>query len=157
MEYISGKFKLAATDLSNHLSCPHLTQLNRKVALGELKRPFRKDPSLEILALRGREHEAAFVEYLTRKNLTSINLQNRSKESTVEAMAKGVDVIVQAKLEEGQWMGYADVLLKIPGKSRFGDWSYEVYDTKLAQSTRAGTILQLCLYTDLLSTMQESV
>lgn len=156
MEWISNIFQLAATDLSNHLSCFHLTQLNRKVALGELKKPYRKDPSLEILAQRGREHEAAFVEYLKRKGLTVARLQSRTVDSTLEAMANGVDVIVQARLEDGQWIGYADVLLKVSGKSRFGNWAYEVYDTKLAQTTRAGTVLQLCLYSDLLSVMQQS-
>ncbi|MEO5977040.1 MAG: TM0106 family RecB-like putative nuclease [Chryseolinea sp.] len=157
MEFISNTFQLAATDLSNHLSCFHLTQLNRKVALGELKKPYRKDPSLEILAQRGREHETAFVEYLKAKGLTVSKLQSRSVDATIEAMNKGVDVIVQARLENGQWMGYADVLLKVDGKSKFGDWSYEVYDTKLSQTTRAEAVLQLCLYSDLLSAMQECV
>ncbi len=35
MIYSSDHFQLAATDLSNHLSCSHLTQLQRKVAGGE--------------------------------------------------------------------------------------------------------------------------
>jgi predicted RecB family nuclease len=38
--------------------------------------------------------------------------------------------------------------------SRFGDWSYEVYDCKLASETKAGTILQLSLYSELLSIAQ---
>ena len=33
--------------------------------------------------------------------------------------------------------------------ARSGDWSYEVVDTKLARETKGGTILQLCLYSDL--------
>lgn len=157
MLFLSGKFQLAATDLSNHLGCAHLTQLNRKAALKELNKPYRKDPSLEVLAKRGRDHETAFVEHLKKKGLTVINLQNQSVEATLDAMTKGIDVIVQARLEDGQWMGYADVLLKIPGVSKFGNWSYEVYDTKLAMTTRAGTILQLSLYTDMLAMMQGTV
>jgi predicted RecB family nuclease len=157
MDFRSDKFYLAATDLSNHLSCTHLTQLNRKVALSELKKPYRKDPSLEILAQRGREHEAAYVEHLKKKNLSVVNLQNQPASATLDSMAKGVDVIVQARLEHEQWMGYSDILLKVSGKSKFGDWSYEVCDTKLAQNTRAGSILQLCLYTDMLAVMQEFV
>jgi predicted RecB family nuclease len=157
MIYNAGIFQLAATDLSNHLGCAHLTQLNRKAAIGELKKPYRKDPSLEVLAQRGRDHETAFVEHLRKKGLSIINVQNQSVSSAIAAMKKGVDVIVQARLEDEHWMGYADILLKIKGKSKFGDWSYEVYDTKLAQNTRAGTILQLSLYTDMLSIMQESV
>jgi uncharacterized protein len=144
-------FQLSATDLSNHLSCRHLTELNRKVWLGELDRPHYNDPSLVVLEQRGRDHEAAYVEFLKRKGLRVVNIDNLPVTATLNAMAEGVDVIVQARVEAESWMGKADILLKVAGKSKFGDWSYEVQDTKLAQNTKAGTILQLCLYTDLLT------
>jgi predicted RecB family nuclease len=51
-------------------------------------------------------------------------------------------------------MGYADLLFKVNRPSDLGDWSYEVADTKLALTTRAGVVLQLCLYSDLLTTLQ---
>lgn len=151
MHYIEGNFRMAATDLSNHLSCAHLTQLNRKVALKEIPEPKYYDPTLEILIQRGKEHEAAYVLWLKQRGLTVLDVNRQPVESVVHAMQRGVDVIVQAKLEEKQWMGYADILMKVPGESRFGNWTYEVQDTKLSENTRAGTILQLCLYTDLLS------
>ena len=154
----SGKgFQLYASDLANHLGCRHLTQLNRSVALGELKKPTWHDPSLDILIERGREHEAAYVAYLKEKGLKILDLTGQPIEATYEAMKKGIDVLVQPALADGQWAGFADVVLKVPGKSKFGDWSYEVQDTKLAQQTRASAILQLCLYTELVSVMQESV
>ncbi len=153
MKY-NGHFWLAATDLSNHLSCNHLTQLERKVAFGEIKKPSYRDPSLDVLIQRGQEHEAAYVGYLSQKGLKVVDLKNQSIEATLKVMAQGVDVIVQAKIEHGPWMGYADILLKVSGESKFGNWCYEVQDTKLAQNTRAATILQLCLYTDLLSIIQ---
>ena len=156
MRYFSDSFELAATDLSNHLSCAHLTQLQRKVALGEIKKPSWYDPSLDILIKRGQEHEAAYVEFLSKKGLTVVNLNGQSAEKVIEAMKQGADVIIQAALQNGQWMGYADILLKVPGTCKFGNWSYEVQDTKLAQNTRAATILQLSLYTDLLATLQGS-
>jgi len=156
MIYSSDNFQLAATDLSNHLSCAHLTQLQRKVALDEIKKPSWRDPSLDVLIKRGQEHEAAYVEFLSKKGLKVVNLNGQSIEGVVEAMKQGADVLVQASLQDGQWMGYADILLKVPGKSKFGNWSYEVQDTKLAQNTRAATILQLCLYTDLIATLQGS-
>ncbi|MEX2233000.1 MAG: TM0106 family RecB-like putative nuclease [Cyclobacteriaceae bacterium] len=156
MVYSSHNFQLAATDLSNHLSCAHLTQLHRKVALDEIKKPSWRDPSLDVLIKRGQEHEAAYVEFLSKNGLKVVNLNGQPIQGVVEAMKQGTDVLVQTSLEDGQWMGYADILLKVPGKSKFGNWSYEVQDTKLAQNTRAATILQLCLYTDLLATLQES-
>ncbi len=155
MRYNSDRFELAATDLSNHLSCAHLTQLERKVALKEIKKPTWHDPSLDVLIQRGHEHEVAYVEFLS-KNLKVVNLNGQPVEKVIEAMASGTDVIVQAQMQDGHWSGHADILLKAPGQSKFGNWMYEVQDTKLAQNTRAATILQLCLYTDLLSTLQGS-
>lgn len=156
MVYSSNGFRLTATDLANHLGCEHLTQLNRAVALGELDEPDWSDPALAILAKRGAEHEAAYVGFLKGKGLTSIYLKGQSLEATIDAMRQGIDVLVQARLEKDIWLGYADILLKVPGQSRFGNWSYEVQDTKLAQNTRAATILQLCLYSDLLADIQRS-
>ena len=72
-------------------------------------------------------------------------------------MQSGVDLIVQAPLALDNWRGYADILIKVPLKSNLGDWSYEVYDTKLSQNTKAASILQLCLYTDLVATLQGEV
>lgn len=154
MNFTNNIFQLSATDLSNHLSCRHLTELNRKAAKGEIEKPHWTDPQLEILIERGRDHEKAYVSFLEAKGLNIVNLQGRSSLSTVDAMTAGADVIVQAPLDHEQWTGYADILLKVPGKSKFGDWIYEVQDTKLAQNTKAGTILQLCLYSDLLAELQ---
>ncbi|HEY5748407.1 MAG TPA: TM0106 family RecB-like putative nuclease [Chryseolinea sp.] len=155
MRNVSGILYLAATDLSNYLGCKHLSQLDRAVANKELAKPDWFDPALAVLAKRGAQHEAAYVEHLRQKGLTIVDLKNQPTEETVKAMAAGVDVITQATLSEGVWTGNADILLKIPGTSRFGNWSYEVQDTKLSQNTRAATILQLCLYTDLLARLQD--
>lgn len=154
MTYDSGTFFLAATDLSNHLSCQHLTQLNRRVALGEIKKPAWRDPSLDVLIKRGEEHEAAYVAYLKDKGLSSVYLKGQSVEATAVAMKSGVDLIVQAPLGLGNWLGYADILVRVPRKSKLGDWSYEAHDTKLSQNTKASAILQLCLYTDLSGVLQ---
>src|SRR5262245_66598651 len=70
-------------------------------------------------------------------------------------MRAGTDVIVQAGLTNTQWFGYADVLRKVSTSSaELGGWSYEAVDTKLSRETRGGTILQLCVYTDLLGEIQ---
>ena len=71
-------------------------------------------------------------------------------------MREGADVVVQARLEHGAWAGWADVLLRVDGKSRFGPWRYEPVETKLAKETRGATLIQLCLYADLLAELQEA-
>src|SRR5687768_4207413 len=99
MRYTGTGFQLSATDLSNHLSCEHLTQLKRLVALDELKEPYHHDPSLEALIKRGQDHEAAYVKYLTEaKGLSTINLTGKDLKATTAAMQDGFDVIVQARL-----------------------------------------------------------
>src|SRR5262249_815313 len=63
-------------------------------------------------------------------------------------------VIVQAPLGNDDFSGIADVLLRFEEPSALGAYSYEPVDTKLARETRAGTILQLCTYCEMLSAMQ---
>jgi predicted RecB family nuclease len=154
MKYTDGQFFLAATDLSNHLSCDHLTQLEFKASLGEIKKPSYRDPSLDVLIQRGQQHEAAYVKFLVQKGKKVIDLKGQSPKATINAMKQGVDVIVQAQLADEPWGGIADILLKVDKESNLGNWSYEIQDTKLSQNTKAATILQLCLYTDLLSVSQ---
>jgi uncharacterized protein len=154
MRLLDNKLLFSATDLSSYLACQHLTQLTRQVVFGEIKRPEWKDPSLAILAERGEKHEQDYLDYLNGLQLTVKRLNWESVDATVKAMRNGYDIIAQARLQQGPWMGYADILRKIPVKSSLGDWSYEVVDTKLSANTKAASMLQLCLYTELLAFIQ---
>lgn len=159
MQKIGERIVLSATDLANHLACRHLTELNRKLARGELEKPYRDDPILETIIERGNEHEASYVEQLRQHGHGLVELpkwDDAAFEKTLQAMRDGVDVVVQAGLKNKRWMGRPDLLIRTTGKSKFGDWSYEVADTKLTRNTKAGTILQLCLYSDLLAQAQGS-
>lgn len=154
MKFELDKLIISATDLSNYLACAHLSELNRQVAQEGLKLSYYLDPVLEILRQRGYEHEANYVKHLEAKGLKVINLKNKPQEDTLLAMKAGFDVIVQARFENSEWKGFPDILLKIPKPSNLGNWSYEVQDTKLSQHTRAGTILQLCFYSEFLDSIQ---
>jgi uncharacterized protein len=150
--------RLAATDVSNHLACRHLTQLDRAVAEGRIAAPAWRDPALAVLQQRGLAHEKAYIEHLRERGLAVVEPAEEggklSVERTIQAMRAGADAIVQAELRKDRWIGRADVLLKVSRPSRLGAWSYEVVDTKLAQETRAGTVLQLCLYSELVKEVQ---
>jgi predicted RecB family nuclease len=156
MKQVSSILHLSATDLSNHLGCKHLTQLNRQVALGQRAKPQWSDPALVVLAKRGSDHEQAYVNFLKLQGRSMVNLNGAGHESTIAAMEKGIEVIVQAELTKENWTGRSDILLKIERPSRLGNWSYEVQDTKLSKNTRAGAILQLALYTDIVQSIQET-
>ncbi|MGH9161467.1 MAG: TM0106 family RecB-like putative nuclease, partial [Vicinamibacteraceae bacterium] len=159
MRLDAGTLVLSATDLSNFLNCKHRTALELGEAHGKRKRPVWTDPLLEALFARGLEHERNYVSSLIAagKNvldLSEIRVRDEAVAATREGMRNGIDVIVQAAVGGGRWYGRPDILLRVESPSALGPWSYEVADTKLAVETRAGTILQLGLYCDLLAEVQ---
>lgn len=153
-------FELSAGDLSAHLGCRHLTQLERQAAEGQISPPDWHDPMLAVLKERGLVHERGFLDYLrTERGLAVVEIEDvgitaESFERTVAAMREGAPAIAQAVLIDGRWRGRADLLLRVEQPSDLGPWSYEVVDTKLAAETRGGTILQICLYSELVARVQ---
>ena len=155
--------RLSASDLSHFLSCRHLTALDLAALYRKRERPHRRDddPLLELLRKRGAEHEKAYVDLLRGEGLGVVDLNGISRKETAKAIGEtlaairgGADVIVQAALQHESWFGYADVLVRREVPSQLGGWSYEVIDTKLARETRAGTVMQLGLYSAMLAEIQ---
>ena len=166
MHLEGSALRLSATDVANHLACTHLTQLDRAVAEARRRPPSFRDPALDLLRERGLVHERAYVQHLRDSGLAVADLRGddstrepadhrAAADRTIAAMRAGAGAIVQADLGTGRWVGRADVLLKVSAPSGLGPWSYEVVDTKLALETRGGTVLQLCLYSDLVAEVQE--
>jgi uncharacterized protein len=154
-----GTIYLSASDLVGHLNCNHVSTLDLQVATGALAKPDYYDPLLEILRERGFRHEQDFISHLKSQGheATSIDgegIDDVTVNATLDAMLKGNDIIVQAALRQGRWTGRADILRRVPVPSALGEWSYEVIDTKLARETKGSSVLQLCLYAELLSHMQ---
>src|SRR4051812_20533260 len=153
---------LSATDLAGFLACRHLTALDMAVTLGDMPRPpIHDDPLLEVLQQRGMEHERRYVESLRADGRSVLDLDARGPITieerlweTLHAMRTRADVIYQGALQAGKWYGRPDVMRRVPTPSAFGDWSYEIVDTKLARETRAATILQLGLYSEMLAIAQ---
>src|SRR5690606_15404102 len=151
---------LAPSDLSNFLGCKQRSYLDRQVALGQLKRPGRTDPMLEALRERGLAHEQAYLEHLQSQGLKIVAAADLGEalipgalgiDETLSAMRTVADVIYQGSLADNAWSGRPDFLIKVDIPSQLGNWSYEVADAKLARDTRAGTILQLCVYCQILT------
>ena len=158
MKLQDSAVRLSATDLANHLSCRHLTTLDLRLAKGEIKEPSWENPHLRVLQQRGLEHEGAYIESLRSKGHAIVDLSRElnedAREQTLVAMMSGAAVIVQGGFSQGAWRGRSDVLLRVEQQEKrsvFGNWSYEVVDCKLARNTKAETILQLCLYSELRS------
>src|SRR5579863_3847719 len=161
MKISAGQIRLSASDLSNHLACRHVTTLDLEVARGLRGEPDWAAPDLRVIQELGLRHEAAYLAHLREQGLHVENLGNidhknekRLVEETLTLMERGVDVIAQGALRDGDWFGRPDVLRRVERTGGKWAWSYEVADTKLARETKATTILQLSLYSELLAKVQ---
>jgi uncharacterized protein len=157
---LNGVVYLSASDLVGHLNCHYLTKLDLAVARGELDKPAIWDPVLEVLAQRGALHEQSYLNYLVTnglsvKRIDGVGIDAKTVRSTLDAMREGVPVIAQGALQAAQWGGRIDILRRVEKPSGLGAWSYEIVDTKLARETKGNTILQLCIYSDLLGGAQK--
>ena len=135
--------------------------LDLQAARGEVARPVRFDPLIEELRARGIAHEQAYLARLREEGHTIAGVAESGDgaspfgaEATIAAMREGFDIVYQAILEDDVWSGRVDFLRRVDAPSDLGEWSYEPIDTKLARETKAGTILQLCVYGYLLEKIQ---
>src|SRR5262249_32006615 len=126
----------------------------------EIKKPFFKDPTVDLLRELGLAHEQRYLRELANKRVEIVQIDVEGKwedavAETVKALRRGADVVYQATFLDGPWGGRSDFLLKVDKPSALGDWSYEPVETKLARSTKAGALIQLCFYSELLSRIQK--
>jgi predicted RecB family nuclease len=162
MKKVGASFELTATDLVGYLNCHHLSDLDRAVAEGSAAKPTAFDPLLTILWERGLRHEINYIEHLTEAGLGVVRINGAdvaqsAVSETLAAMKQGVPVIAQGAMAHQGWGGRADILRRVEIPSALGQWSYEAIDTKLSRETKAGAVLQLCVYSDLLSQTQDAV
>src|SRR5919109_1721577 len=156
MQLRDGRLTFSPSDLTGYVACAHLTQLERRVALGQLAKPAEENPEAELVKRKGEEHERAYLDKLRAagRTVAEISLEpdqdwQRAAWETREAIQNGVDVVYQGVLvAEDGWRGIADFLERQP------DGSYEAVDTKLARHAKPAYILQLLFYSEELGRIQ---
>lgn len=160
MQKRNDKTLYSASDLVSFMECQHLTTLD----IINLETPLEKTPDdeqRELITQKGDEHEAAYLAKLESDgnqvvNIADVagNIQSRVI-ATERAMRNGAQVIYQAALQNGSYIGLLDFIVRIDGvPSKYGNYSYEAQDTKLARTARAKAIIQLTYYSWLLAHAQ---
>src|SRR5215471_6559488 len=172
------------TAIADFLACQHLTALDRAERAKEASRPYFPDPGLELLIRLGNAHERTYLNQLAEQGLSVVEIptegsRREAAARTIKAIRGGADVIYQPTfVSEGggsqetwysenppgpvatapgsdpPWYGRADFLIRVEKASNLGPFSYEVVETKLARSTKARAIIQLCFYSDMLAAIQ---
>ena len=146
------------SDITLYLESPfaswmeHLLVTNPEMASD----PDETDPINMLLQEKGNIHEVVVLDALKGKgfSVAEIVRDEQAVDETIKAMQEGKDIIFQACLVKGWLKGYADFLVKVKGESIFGDYQYEVWDTKLSKSMKPYFIIQLCCYAEMLKDAQ---
>lgn len=160
MRISKNEILYSASDLNKFLGCQHSVFLDYRSHFESIAKR-KDDPMNELLQKRGDTHESTYWDQLREKYPNHIEIDRGGSDQekadrTIQAMKDGKDVIFQGYLRQDFWQGYTDFLIKVPNKSgsRLGDWSYEVWDTKLARQSSPKYILQLCLYSWMIEKIQ---
>ncbi len=160
MKLQNNQLIFSATDLAGYVNCKSLTFYNKEAALGKRKKPVYSNPLTMLLIDKGIAFEDAYLEELAADGLKILKIDkedHEASENTIKGMKAGCDIIYQARVKMDSWQGWADFLVKVEIPSSLGAWSYEVLDTKLATETKAGTILQIALYSEMIAQIQEKL
>jgi len=160
MQTVNNSLLLSASDLNNFLECTHLTHLDLEVASGRLELEATRTDASDLLARKGDEYEAAYLQSLRDAGTQVVEIEadgdrGVAAQATLDAMRSGAQRIYQAPLAHGRWRGVADFLERVERPSPLlGGYSYEVADTKLARRVKPYFLIQLCFYSELLAELQ---
>ena len=159
MNKIDNQFVFSATDIVNFLECEHLIFLD----LLHLEKPMEKtedSATAQAAQKKGLQHEREYADQLKQQHKSFIDINDKASTletkvaETLTAMQKGVEIIYQAAFKVDSFIGYADFLRKVEDPSNFGNYSYEVLDTKLSKTEKAKFVLQLACYAWMLEKVQ---
>ena len=162
MQRVGDQLVLSATDLTKHVACPHITTLD----LAALDIPAQElgampaDDALNLIFAKGLAHEHEYLASLKSQGLQVVEIETdhgskqQAEAATLAAMRQGADVVYQATLYDGAWIGYADFLLKCDRPSNLGAHSYDIADTKLARRLKVPALLQMATYAERLTQLQ---
>lgn len=154
-----GRLILTATDMTKHVACAHITTLDLSSLTGT-GAPAVTDDALNLIFAKGLAHETAYLERLRSEGWAITEIAAKldaptAQARTLDAMHAGAQVIYQAGLFDGTWSGRADFLLRTDRPSPvFGDYAYDIADTKLARRLKVPALLQMAGYAERLADLQ---
>lgn len=149
---------LSASDLMRFMSCRHATALDLAYMRGNGPVPREDSDDASLLQKQGDAHEAAHLAKLKESGVSVIEIARsdlaKNAQETRAALAEGPQIVFQGALLGDNWGGWSDFLERVERPSDLGSFSYEVTDTKLKRRPHPKHVLQLVLYSDLLTQIQ---
>ena len=159
MKISKDRFLTSPGDLNNFIACKFTIKNEIKFLKKEISKSEEKVND-KLWKKMGIEHEKKNYQLLKKKYKKSITIQSDLDEKkrfdeTIKAMESGFDLIYHAYLVDGDLRGEADFLIKCNTPSKFGTYSYEVYDTKITRNLRPRHITQITAYSDMVGKIQK--
>lgn len=158
MREIDNRILFSASDLMRFMGCPHATVLDLARMRGTGPKPREDTEDAALLQKQGDAHEAAHLERLKADGRQVVEIDSgdlaTNATRTRALLAEGPDVIFQGAFLSGNWGGWSDFLERVDTASNLGNFSFEVTDTKLKRIPHPKHVLQLVLYSDLLTEIQ---
>ncbi|MFN6925018.1 MAG: TM0106 family RecB-like putative nuclease [Tabrizicola sp.] len=158
MRNLGDRILFSATDLMRFMGCAHATTLDLMRLRGEGPEPGEDTEDAALLQKHGDAHEAAHLDKLKSAGKAVVEIPRgdlaADARATRAALEQGAEVVFQGAFLSGTWGGWSDFLLRVDRPSALGPFSYEVADTKLKRRPHPKHVLQLVLYSDLLTEVQ---
>jgi predicted RecB family nuclease len=158
MRQLGGSILMSATDLMRFMGCIHATALDLASMRGTGPQPREDSEDTALLQKQGDAHEAAHLARLKAAGRGVLEIERKdlaqNAATTRSALAQGHEVVFQGAFMSGTWGGWSDFLERVERPSALGPFSYEVADTKLKRRPHPKHVLQLVLYSDLLTQIQ---
>jgi len=161
--------KIIATDFYNYRKCKFLPYIEKH---GDQRKKVEVSRFVRLLWERGLQHEDKIIEEIIGKDGRTFArikktepVNKRTFEKTIALMKRGIDYIYQGVLLSDNYAGRPDLLEKVKGSSKFGNYYYIPVDIKSGKGYRGDSFkegkpkisykLQLTFYVLLLSQIQE--
>ena len=96
MQLIDGRPVFAATDLVGFLACGHRLALERAAMHGLVTKPVRNDPSIELIAKRGLQHEARYLADLRAEGRSKKGVRRTTGPFLLQAARRSINPGVRA-------------------------------------------------------------
>lgn len=148
----NGQVVYSPSDLITYLASPFASWMDRKL----LEEPGSITPDelgeeQRLIINTGIAHEQKVLEDFRHvaRGLCEVATSHpeQARDTTLNAVRERIPVIYQAALQSERFAGFADFLILDQNSG------YEVWDTKLARSTKPYYALQLCAYSEMFAAM----
>ncbi|MBU0645998.1 TM0106 family RecB-like putative nuclease [Patescibacteria group bacterium] len=133
-----------------YLKCPHWVYFSAQG--GDKKHEALMDKLIDGGLIEEKERELIS----DRKELVEVTAEDPEQAfyQTLEYMREGRQTIYHGVLIDKHWVGHPDILEKVEGKSKFGDYYYVAADIKNTRHIYDEHKFQGCFYAELLGLLQ---